>query len=128
LLSLALPVAIAAFGFAANAWGGHLPNPAGADRGFADVVWSLFGSQRAGDVAAVADLVIRCHERGLLFSRGLAGYPAMQRFLVGLGSQEEVGPLLEVLTDVFWVWSASAWISSLTVPSSPSSLLSTACS
>jgi hypothetical protein len=106
--------------------GGHLHNAAGADRGFADVVWRLFGSQRAGDVAAVTDLVIRCHDRGLLFPWGLAGYPAMQRLPVGLGCHEEVGPLLEVLTNVFWVWSASAWISSPSEPSSPSSFLSTA--
>ena len=38
-------------------------DPAGADLGLTDVLWSLFGAQRPGDVAAVADLVIRCHKK-----------------------------------------------------------------
>jgi hypothetical protein len=38
----------------------------------------LFGPQRPGDVAAVADLVIRCHERDLALSLELAADLAVQ--------------------------------------------------
>jgi len=48
--------------------GDQLDDPAGADPGLADVLRGLFGPQRPGDVAAVADLVIRCHKRDLALS------------------------------------------------------------
>jgi hypothetical protein len=54
----------------------------------------LFGAQGPGDGAAVADLVIRCHERDLALSLELAADLAVQRLLVGFNRQEEVGPLL----------------------------------
>ena len=49
---------------------------AGADPGRTDVLWSLYryaeacgyGAQRPGDVATVADLVIRCHKRDVPLS------------------------------------------------------------
>jgi hypothetical protein len=44
-----------------------------------------------------------------------------------LNAQEEVGPLLgELLKTGFWVWRASAWISTPSRSSSPSSCRSTA--
>ena len=42
----------------------------------------LFGWQRPGDVAAVADLAIRCQERDLALSLELAADLAVQRLLV----------------------------------------------
>jgi hypothetical protein len=57
---------------------------AGADPGLADVLWSLLGTQRPGGVAAVANLVIRCHKRDLALALELAADLAMQRLLVGL--------------------------------------------
>ena len=47
----------------APAGGRHLHDPAGADLGLPDMHRRLFGPQRPGDVASVADLVIRCHKR-----------------------------------------------------------------
>jgi hypothetical protein len=46
------------------------------------VRWGLFCSQRPGDAAAVADLVIACHERDVTLSLKLAADLAMQRLLV----------------------------------------------
>jgi len=77
-------------------------DPAGADPGLADVLWSLLGAQRPGDIAAMANLVIRCHERDSALALELAADLAVQRLLVGallrrslrLHGQEEVGPLL----------------------------------
>ena len=111
----------------AAAGGRHLHDPAGADPGLADVFRGLFGPQRPGDVAAMADLVIRCHERDLALSLELAADLAVQRLLVGFDRQEEVGPLLlELPKNGFWVCRASAWISTPSRSSSPSSCLSTA--
>jgi hypothetical protein len=59
-----------------------------------DVLWCLFGPQRPRDLAAVADLVIRCCERDVALALELSNELAMQRPLVALNSQEEVGPLL----------------------------------
>jgi hypothetical protein len=42
----------------------------------------------------VADLVIRCCERDMALALELSNDLAMQRPLVALNSQEEVGPLL----------------------------------
>ncbi|MCP9859682.1 hypothetical protein, partial [Cyanobium sp. Cruz-8H5] len=61
-----------------------------------------FRPQRPGDVAAMADLVIGCHERDFPLSLELAADVAVQRLLVGYSfgedcvydRQEEVGPLL----------------------------------
>jgi hypothetical protein len=61
------------------------------------VLRRLFSPQGPGDVATVADLVIRCHERDLALSVKLAADLAVQRFLVGFHRQEEVGPLLPPL-------------------------------
>jgi len=92
-----------------DAIGGHLHDPAGADPGLANVLWCLFRPQYPGDVAAVADLVIRCHIRDVTLSLELALDLAMQRLLVGFDGQEEVGPLLlELPKNGRWVCKASA--------------------
>ena len=110
-----------------GAIGGHLHDPAGANPGLTDVLWSLFGTQRPGDVATVADLVIRCHKRDVTLSLELRSDLTMQRLLVALDGQEEVGPLLlELPKNGRWVWSASAWISTPPRSSSPSNCRSTA--
>ena len=49
-------------------------DPAGADPGLSDVLWSLLGAQRPGDVAAMANLVIPCHERDRALALELAAY------------------------------------------------------
>ena len=69
----------------------------------------LTGAQTPGDVAAMADLVIRCQKRDLAFSLELAADLAMQSCLVGLASQEEVGSVLLVLPkNQRRVWSETA--------------------
>jgi hypothetical protein len=78
----------------AAACGHDFHDPAGAGPGLPDVLRRLFGPQRPGDVAPVADLVIRCRERDLGLSLKLAADLAVQRLLVGLDRQQEVGPLL----------------------------------
>ena len=111
----------------APAGGRDFHDPAGADPGLPDVLRRLFGSQGPGDVATVADLVIRYHERDLALSLELAADLAVQRLLVGFHRQEEVGPLLlELPKNGRWVWSASAWISTPSRSSSPRSWRSTA--
>ena len=110
-----------------GASGADLHDPAGADPGLADVLGGLLGPQRPGDVAAVADLVIRCQERDLALSLELAADLAVQRLLVGLDGQEEVGSLLlELSKKGFWVCKASAWTSTPSRSSSPRSCRSTA--
>jgi hypothetical protein len=90
------------------------------------VLRGLLGAQPPGDVAAVADLVIRCHKRDVTLALELAEDLTMQRLLVGLDRQGEVGPLLlELPKNGRWVWSASAWISTPSRSSSPSSCCST---
>ena len=60
----------------------------------------------------MADLVIACHEWDVTLSLKLAADLAMQRLLVAFYRQQEVGSLLlELVKNGFWVWSASAWIS-----------------
>ena len=115
-------------GFAvAAAAGRHLHDPAGADPCVPEAIRRLFGPQRPGDVATVADLVSLCHKRNLALSLKLATDLAVQRLLVGLGRQEEVGPLLlELPKSGRWVWSASAWISTPSKSSSRSGCSSTA--
>ena len=59
--------------------------------------------------APMADLVIAVLKRDLAFSLELALDLAMQRLLVGLDAQQEVGPLLlELPKKGFWVCKASA--------------------
>ena len=78
-----------------TAGGHHLHDPAGADPVLADVHRNLFCSQQhPGDVATVADLLIRCHKRDRAPSLELAADLTMQRLLVGFHRQQEVGPLL----------------------------------
>jgi hypothetical protein len=85
-----------------TAGGHHLHDLAGADPVLADVLRCLFCSQHPGDVAAMADLVIPCHERDPALSLELAADLAVERLLVSLllrrslrlHRQEEVGPLL----------------------------------
>lgn len=74
--------------------GGYLHDPAGPDPGLANVLRCLFRTQHPGDVAAVADLVNRCHKKDLALALKLAADLAVQRLLIGLDCQEEVGPLL----------------------------------
>ena len=75
----------------------------------------------------MALLVSRCHERDLAFSQELAADLAVQGALVPFDGQQEIGALLgEELKNGFWVWRASAWISTPSRSSSPSSFLSTA--
>jgi hypothetical protein len=75
----------------------------------------------------MTNLVIRCHKGDVTLSLELRSELAVQRLLVGFHCQQEVGPLLlEELKNGFWVWSASAWISTPSRSSSPSSCLSTA--
>ena len=71
--------------------------------------------------AAVAVLVNACHERDVTLSLKLAADLAMQRLLVAFYRQQEVGSLLlELVKNGFWVWSASAWISTPPRSNSPS--------
>ena len=94
-----------------------------------DVLRCLLGPQRPGDVTAVADLVMRCSKRDLALSLELGIDLPDERFLVGLGAQQEVGPLLrELPKNALCVCSASAWISTPSSSSSPRSFLSSACS
>ena len=87
----------------------------------------LVGAYGPGDVTAVADLVIDCHEGDVRLSLKLAAELAVQRLLVAFYRQQEVGSLLlELVKNGFWVWSASAWISTPPRSSSPKSFLSTA--
>ena len=110
-----------------GAIGGHIHDPAGAAPGLLDVLRRLFRPQRPGDVAAMADLVIGCHERDFPLALELAADVAVQRLLVGFDRQEEVGPLLlEELKNGRCVWSASAWINTPSRSGSPRSFLSTA--
>ena len=115
-------------GLAIAAAGGHdFNDPAGADPGLGDVRRCLFGAEGPGDGAAVADLVIRCHDRDLALSLKLAADLPVERFLVGFHRQQEVGSLLLALpNNGRWVWSASDWISTPSRSSSPSSWRSTA--
>jgi hypothetical protein len=107
--------------------GDDFNDPAGAEPGFTDVPRRIFRSHGPGDVSAMADLVVYCQKRDLAFSFELTLDMAMQRPLVSLDCQEEVGALLlELLKSGFWVCKASAWISNPWRSNSPSSVLSTA--
>jgi len=105
----------------------HLGDPAGAMPVRLDVLRSFFRPQRPADITAMADLVIGCHERDLALSKQLIGDLPVELLLVGLDRQQEVGPLLlELSKNACCVWSASAWISTPSRSSSPSSFWSTA--
>ena len=66
-------------------------------------------TQGPGDGAAVAELVIHCHEGDLALSLEMAADLAVQRLLFGLDRQQEVGPLLLKLPkNGCWVCRASA--------------------
>ena len=110
-----------------GARGDHFRNPAGAMPIGLDVLRRFFGPQSPADVTAMADLVIGCHERDVALPKQLIGDLAAERLLVGLDGQEEVGPLLrELPKNACCVWSASAWMSTPSRSSSPSSFWSTA--
>ena len=110
-----------------GACGDHFRNPAGALPVGLDVHRRFFRPQSPADVTAMADLVIGCHERDVALSNQLIGDLAVERLLVGLDRQEEVGPLLrELPKNACCVWSASAWIRTPSRSSSPSSFWSTA--
>ncbi len=84
------------------------------------MIWSLFGAQRPGDVAAVANFVILCHKRDFALPLELIADLAVVPLLVGLDRQEEVVPLLlELPKNGRRVWSASASISTPARSSSP---------
>ena len=105
---------------------GYLGDPAGAMPIGLDVLRRFFRPQSPADVTAMADLVIGCHERDVALSKQLIGDLPVERLLVGLNRQEEVGPLLcELPKNACCVWSASAWISTPSRSSSPSSFWST---
>ena len=111
----------------ADPGGDHFSDPAGAMPVGLDVVWCLLGSESPGDVTPMADLVIGCHKRDVALSNQLIGDLAVERLLVGLDRQEEVGPLLrELPKNACCVWSASAWMSTPSRSSSPRSFWSTA--
>ena len=113
----------------------YLGDPAGALPVGLDVLRSFFRPQRPADITAMADLVIGCHERDLALSKQLFGDLPVKRLLVGLllrrslrlDRQEEVGPLLrELPKNACCVWRASAWMSTPSRFSSPSSFWSIA--
>ena len=56
-----------------------------------DVLRCLLGAERPGDGTAVADLMIRCHQRDVAFPLELAADLTVQCLLVPLNGQEEVG-------------------------------------
>lgn len=111
----------------ANADGDHFHEPAGAAPGLTDVLRRLLGAEHPGDGTTMTLLENTYFNRDVAFPLELASNLAMQGLLVPLYGQEEVGPLLlELLKNGFWVWSASAWISTPFRSSSPSSCRSTA--
>ena len=111
----------------ANANGDYFHDPAGAAPGLTDVLRCLFGAERPGDGTTMTLLENTCLNRDVAFPLELAADLTVQCLLVPLNGQEEVGPLLgELLKKGFWVWRASAWISTPSRSSSPSSCFSTA--
>ena len=77
-----------------------------------DIPSRFFPPQGQADVAAMADLIIRCRERELTLSKQLIGDLAIEPLLVGIDRQEEVNPLLlELPKHTYCVGSASAWMS-----------------
>ena len=120
---------------AAGADRGQLHDPAGAAPGLSDVLRCQFGAERPGDGTTMTFLENTCLDRDVALPLELAPDLTIQCLLMGsplrgrlrLHRQEEVGPLLlELLKNGRWVWSASAWISTPSRSSSPSSCFSTA--
>jgi hypothetical protein len=62
----------------AAAGGPNIHDPTAADPGLTNVLWGLFGPQRPGDVATVADFVIDCQERDLALSQELTADLAVE--------------------------------------------------
>lgn len=84
-------------------------DPAGADPGLAHVLWSLVGTQRPGNAATVADLVISGPKGDVTLSLELALDLAMHGLLIALDGQEKVDPLLlELPKNGRWICKASA--------------------
>ena len=79
---------------ATGAAGRDVHDPVGADPCLSDVLRGLLGAQRSGDFAAVAKLVIPCPKTDRALALELGSDLTMQRLLVGLDGQQEVGPLL----------------------------------
>ena len=110
----------------ADPGGDHLGDPAGAMPIGLDVHRRFFRPQIPGDVTAMADLMIGCDERDVALSKQLIGDLPVERLLVGLNRQEEVGPLLcELPKNACCVWRASAWRRTPSRSSSPSNFWST---
>jgi hypothetical protein len=107
-----------------GAAGHDFHDPAGADPGLTDVLWSLSGAQHPGDVAAVANLVIGCHKRGLALALDLAADLA-RCSVFWLPSRRRL-PAPGAAENGRLVSSASAWISTTSRSSWPSSCRSTA--
>lgn len=69
------------------------------------MIWGLFGTQRRGDVAAVANLVSLCQERDVPLALELAEDLMMHGLIVGYSfggdcvyeREQEVGPMLKAL-------------------------------
>jgi hypothetical protein len=78
----------------ADPGGDHLGDPDGAMPIGLDVLRRFFRPQSPADVMAMADFVIACHERDVALSKQLIGDLPVERLLVGLNRQEEVGRLL----------------------------------
>lgn len=74
--------------------GRRLHDTDGDDPGLGDVRRSLFCTQGPADGPAVTVLVIRCHEKDSALAQELTDDLELQRLLVGLDGQEEVGLLL----------------------------------
>lgn len=73
------------------------------------MLWCLLSPHHPGDLTAVADLVMRCGERDLALPLELGADLPDEGFLVGLGAQQIVGPLLRELSkNALCICSASA--------------------
>jgi hypothetical protein len=97
----------------------HFRDPTGAMPVGLDVLRRFFRPQIPADVTSVTELVIGCDERDLALSEQLVGDLPVERLLVGLDRQQEVGPLLrELPKNACCVCSASAWMSTLRWPES----------
>ena len=77
--------------------GQQLNDPGATRPGGLDVLRCLLGPHRPGDLTAVADLVMRCGERGLTLPLELPADLPLEGLLIAFDAQEEVGPLLREL-------------------------------
>ena len=111
----------------ASADGDHFHDPAGAAPGLTDVLRCLFGAECPGDGTTMTIPENTCLKRDVALPLELASDLAMQCLLVPFKGQEEVGSLLlELSKNGRCVCRASAWISTPSRSSSPSSCFSTA--